>query len=141
MGANVTFTGNVGRDPETRSFDNGRSLTTFSVGVSQGYYDQQNQWHDQGTMWITVECSPTAARQLPYVHKGVRLLVNGRLSQRFYQKKDGSQGSELRVYADAIGFLHKKDEQPQTGGFTGGQPQQPASDPWAAPQSDTEPEF
>ena len=124
MAVNVTFAGNVGKDPETRTFNNGHSLTTFSVGVSQGYFDQSRQWVDQGTMWITVECSPMAARQLPYVNKGARVLVTGLLSQRFYQRKDGGQGSELRCYAHALGFLHKQQQgqQPQPS-----QPSQPSA--------------
>lgn len=144
MAVSIAFKGNVGKDPETRTFRNGNSLTTFSVGVSQGYFDQSHQWQDQGTMWITVECSPTAASQLPHVRKGVKVLVVGLLSQRFYQKKDGSQGSELRCYAQALGFLHRKDEQPQATGFTGSQPQPqsqpPASDPWAD-GGEPDPEF
>ncbi|KAB5608390.1 single-stranded DNA-binding protein [Bifidobacterium jacchi] len=127
MAVNVTFAGNVGRDPETRTFQNGHSLTTFSVGVSQGYFDTSRQWVDQGTMWVTVECSPTAARQLPYVAKGARVLVTGLLSQRFYQKKDGSQGSELRCYAHALGFLHKPQQQGQQS-----QPSQQAAGPQQA---------
>lgn len=138
MAVNIAFKGNVGKDPETHTFPNGKSVTTFSVGVSQGYFDQQHQWQDQGTMWVTVECSPTAAQQLPYVRKGVKVLVTGLLSQRFYQKKDGSQGSELRCYAQALGFLHKQQQQ-QRGGFAGASqpaPRQPApsndvTDPWA----------
>ena len=131
MAVNVTFAGNVGKDPETRTFPTGHSLTTFSVGVSQGYFDQSRQWVDQGTMWITVECSPTAARQLPYVRKGARVLVAGLLSQRFYQRKDGGQGSELRCYAHALGFLHKPQQQGQAA------PQQPAPQQPAQPAQGT----
>lgn len=150
MAVNITFKGNVGKDPETYTFQNGHSLTTFSVGVAQGYFDQQHQWQDQGTMWITVECSPTAAQHLPWVRKGAKVIVTGLLSQRFYTKKDGSQGSELRVYAQALGFQHKQQQQqdsggqpPQQGGYTP-QPQQqqpaPPSDPWADNSYGNDPE-
>lgn len=141
MAVNIAFKGNVGKDPETHTFQNGNSVTTFSVGVSQGYFDQSHQWQDQGTMWITVECSPTAAQQLPYVRKGAKVLVTGLLSQRFYTKKDGSQGSELRVYAQALGFQHRQQQnnagtqQPQQGVYAP-QPQQPQRQQQAAPPSD-----
>ncbi|PWG60478.1 single-stranded DNA-binding protein [Bifidobacterium catulorum] len=135
MAVNIAFKGNVGKDPETHTFNNGNTVTTFSVGVSQGYYDQQRQWVDQGTMWVTVECSPAASHELPWVHKGSKVLVTGLLSQRFYTRKDGTQGSELRVYAQALGFLHRKDDQPPASGFAGAdrgqsQPQASGADPW-----------
>lgn len=150
MAVNVSLVGNVGRDPETKTFQNGNTLTTFSVGVSQGYFDQSRQWQDQGTMWLDVECiTPQAKNQLPWVMKGARVHITGLLQQRFFQKKDGSQGSSLKVAAQALSFLHKKDEQQmmqQPGGYTppsGGYTAPPASDPWSnggGYQSD-EPEF
>ena len=135
MVVNVSLVGNVGRDPETRTFQNGNSLTTFSVGVSQGYFDQSRQWQDQGTMWVDVECiTPQAKAQLPWVVKGARVHITGLLQQRFFTKKDGAQGSSLKVAAQALSFLHKKDEQQmiQPAGYA---PAAPASaqtgDPWA----------
>lgn len=122
---NVCLQGNVGADPVTHTFDNGNSVTSFPVGVSQGYYDQSHQWVDQGTMWVDVECAPGAAKQLPWVGKGVRVLVYGLLSQRSFTRKDGTQGTRLRLYAQALGFLNKtNDQQQQTA------PQQTQASPW-----------
>ena len=47
MSVQVTFTGNAGRDPETRNFSNGGSVTSIPVAVSQGYFDKSNNWVDQ----------------------------------------------------------------------------------------------
>lgn len=44
MAVNVNLVGNVGKDPETKTFQNGGSVTSFTVGVSQGYFDKRNQW-------------------------------------------------------------------------------------------------
>ncbi|NEG95987.1 hypothetical protein CS006_10510 [Bifidobacterium primatium] len=123
MAVNTCLQGNVGAEPVTRTFNNGNSVTTFRVGVNQGYYDQSRQWVDQGTMWVEVECSPSAAVQLPWVHKGSRVLVYGLLSQRLYKKKDGTDGSSLRLYAQALGFVHSRKGQPPTAGFAGAQQQ------------------
>lgn len=113
MSATITLTGNVGADPSTHTFDNGNSVTSFPVGVSQGYYDQSRQWVDQGTMWVDVECAPGAAKQLPWVGKGVRVVVSGSLSQRSFTRKDGTQGTRLRVWATTLGFLNKTNDQQQ----------------------------
>lgn len=73
MAVNVNLVGNVGKDPETKTFQNGGSVTSFTVGVSQGYFDKRNQWQDQGTMWLEVEPITQGAKsQLQYVHKATR---------------------------------------------------------------------
>lgn len=129
MAVNICFQGNVGGEPQTRTFNNVSSVTTFSVAVSQGYFDQSHQWVDNGTMWIDVECAPGAAKQLPFVHKGVRVIVNGLLSQRFWTDKQGAERSTLRCYAQALGFINKTQQQGQPAPA----PQTAAhGDPWEA---------
>lgn len=142
MAVNVALVGNVGKDPQTRTFNNGKSITTFSVGVSQGYFDQQNQWVDQGTMWLDVEpITRQAQEQVPYVTKGAKVVVTGLLSQRFYTDKQGNNASSLKVAAHAIGFLHKPQQQAPVQQQWGQSQQYAASttDLWATPAE--EPEF
>lgn len=49
MSVQVTFSGNTGKDPETRSFNNRGTVTSIPVAVSQGYFDKSNNWVDQKT--------------------------------------------------------------------------------------------
>jgi len=152
---NIAFVGNVGGEPETKTFNDGSSLTTFNVGVSQGYFDRSKTWVDQGTMWIRVKpITKQATDQLRQVHKGAKVLVTGLLSQRFYTAKDGSQASSLECAAHAIGLMSRPPQQQQSGYQPPAQyRQQPSqqmsggwtreSDPWASSDDDefASPEF
>ena len=121
MAVNVNLVGNVGKDPETRNFPSGGSVTSFTVGVSQGYFDKRNQWQDQGTMWLEVEPITQGAKsQLQYVHKGDKVHVSGLLSQRFFTPES------FNVSANAVAAA-------------------PPEDPWSQPPTDfgnePDPEF
>ena len=159
MAVNIACVGNVGKDPETHTFANGHSKTSFTLAVSQGYMDNSN-WVDQGTMWFEVTpITKQATSQLAHIHKGDRILVTGLLSQRFWDK-DGVQHSMLQIAAHAIGKMVKpqSDAQPQqaptdpstygTGIYQpqqatseyapSSQPYDPAAEPWSglAPEPD-----
>ena len=149
MSVQVTFTGNAGRDPQTRSFSNGGTVTSIPVAVSQGYFDKSNNWVDQGTMWIDVEASSEyTAEQIQAAAKGSKLLVTGTLQQRQYTARDGREATALRCRATAVGILHKNTVGAPTQSSQPATVQQPwsqADDPWAAPQNNSsefgEPDF
>lgn len=142
MSVQVTFTGNAGRDPETRNFNNGGSVTSIPVAVSQGYFDKSNNWVDQGTMWIDVEATAEyTAAQIQSAAKGSKLLVTGTLQQRQYTTRDGREATALRCRSTAVGILHKNtSEAPTQSSQSGGQSQSwsRTDDPWAAPQNNSE---
>lgn len=152
MAVNIACVGNVGKDPETHTFTNGHTKTSFTLAVSQGYMDNGN-WIDQGTMWLEVTpITRQAQSQLAHIHKGDRILVTGLLSQRFWDK-DGVQHNMLQIAAHAIGKMVKpqQDSQPQqpqaasstfgsgiyqpqqadSGYVPSSQPYDPAQEPWS----------
>ena len=136
MSVQATFTGNAGRDPETRNFNNGGSVTSIPVAVSQGYFDKSNNWVDQGTMWIDVEATADyTAAQIQAAAKGSKLLVTGTLQQRQYTARDGREATALRCRATAVGILHKNTQatssQPSQSGAQS-QSWSSTDDPWAA---------
>ena len=140
--ANLIIDGNVGNEPETRTFQNGGELTSFRLGHGQGYMDKQsNQWVDQGTMWLSVVPQSNAATKLiPYIHKGSRVVVSGRLQERAYKDQNGTDRTVLEVRADSISLIPRQ-QQGQQDGYAQSpypptvqqQPQAPADDPWGAP--------
>lgn len=140
--ANLIIDGNVGNEPETRTFQNGGELTSFRLGHGQGYMDKQsNQWVDQGTMWLSVVPQSNAAKKLiPYIHKGSRVVVSGRLQERAYKDQNGTDRTVLEVRADSISLIPRQ-QQGQQDGYAQSpyqptvqqQPQAPADDPWGAP--------
>lgn len=139
MSVQVTFTGNAGRDPETRSFNNGGSVTSIPVAVSHGYFDKSNNWVDQGTMWIDVEATAEyTAAQIQSAAKGSKLLVTGTLQQRQYTARDGREATALRCRATAVGILHKNTSGAPTQSSqptSGQQSWSRSEDHWASPQN------
>lgn len=139
MSVQVTFTGNAGSDPETRNFNNGGSITTIPVAVSQGYFDKSHNWVDQGTMWIDVEATAGyTAAQIQAARKGSKLLVTGTLQQRQYTARDGREATALKCRATAVGILHKNTQDtPSRASQPAAQSQSwsRADDPWASPQN------
>lgn len=136
MTVQITFTGNAGRDPETRSFNNGGSVTSIPVAVSQGYFDKSNNWVDQGTMWIDVEATAGyTAAQIQAAVKGSKLLVTGILQQRQYTARDGREATALKCRATAVGILHKNTSgaaSPASQPVAQSQSWSRSDDPWAA---------
>jgi single-strand DNA-binding protein len=56
------------------------------------------------TTWVDVVCFDEQADVVSQsVQKGDRVVVTGRLALETYEKKDGSQGSSLRLVADEVG--------------------------------------
>jgi single-strand DNA-binding protein len=85
------FSGNLGRDAELNSTAKDNVLN-FSVGVNVG-----NKAAPE-TMWISCALWGKRAETLkPYLVKGMKVTVTGACKLRTYQKKDGSQGTELSL--------------------------------------------
>ena len=132
--------------PETKTFNDGKSITSIRACLNQGYYGKNNEWIDQGAVWFTVEASASgAAKQLSHIAKGMRFVVCGYFQRRFWTDKQGVERQTDMIRATSIGQLVKA-SQSASGSYTAspvvpmGQPSNfgVQGDPWAqAP----EPEF
>ena len=94
---NLTIlTGNLGRDPELRTF-NGESVLSWSMGVATGTKDKPH------TTWV--ECSVWGKRAnslQPYLVKGMRVTVSGPLKLEDYTAKDGTPKTKLAIKVDQV---------------------------------------
>ena len=99
----LTIIGNLTKDPELRSTNDGIPVCGFTVAVNRKK-TQNNQ--DPGADYFRV----TAWRQLgencaKFLEKGKKVCVVGAVSLNTYTTKDGKQGASLEVLADDIEFL------------------------------------
>lgn len=95
----ATITGNVGKVQEPRTTRSGKPMLSFSVASTYKKDGQEPQ-----TTWVDVVCFDEQADMVSQtLKKGDRVVVTGRLALETYQKKDGSQGSSLRLMADEVG--------------------------------------
>ena len=87
MYSSTTIIGNVGKDPEVKTFSNGNCVASFSVATTRYWKDKQGQ-KQQKTQWHNVECYQSGERGLvtnlvvPYVKKGDRIHVVGEYTSR-----------------------------------------------------------
>jgi single stranded DNA-binding protein len=94
MAAQIQFTGNIGKDPEYKTFASGKSKLSFSVGVNDGSKAKPH------TTWFNVEMwDPIGTDNLK---KGTRVLVMGRIKQEEWKGAHGVMKYMMKVTAETI---------------------------------------
>jgi single-strand DNA-binding protein len=87
----VQLIGNLGANPEIRSFDNGKTVARFSLATTDSYQDvngkkiSETQWHN------LVAWGGLAKIIEKYLIKGSEVAVEGKLTHRTYEDKDGNK--------------------------------------------------
>lgn len=113
MDAKIIIIGNLGRDPELRFLPDGTPVTTFSVATSRKAGEKDETTWFRVTVW-----GKQAESCNQYLHKGSKVLVEGRLrpdesgNPTVFQRKDGTWGASYEVTADAVKFLSGKADEP-----------------------------
>ena len=88
----VTLLGNLGNDPEVRSFQNGGRVLTFSVATSEFWKDRNGEQRER-TEWhrIVVQVDGLIELGEKYLRKGSKVLVQGKLETREWTDQDGAR--------------------------------------------------
>ncbi|NMN00628.1 single-stranded DNA-binding protein [Bifidobacterium sp. DSM 109958] len=125
----ITVIGNLTRDPELRSTSRG-NVVNFTVASSTRTFDRNtNQWQDGDTLFMNCSAWDTARTSLASniagsLSKGMRVIVQGRLTQRSYQAQDGTQRTVVELRVDEVGPALSRataqvTRQTSQGGFAG----------------------
>lgn len=96
--------GRVTQKPEKRSTQTGSTVTTFSIATNNIYKDKDGEKHEDVTFHNIVVFGKTADVVDQYVTKGQLIYVEGRIDNRFYDKKDGTKGFTSQVIGEKIQF-------------------------------------
>ena len=108
----IIIIGNLGRDPEMRYTPDGSPVTSFSVATSRKYGEKDETTWFRVTVW-----NKQAESCNQYLHKGSKVLVEGRLrpdangTPAVFQRRDGSWGSSYELTAENVRFLSPKGEE------------------------------
>tara|TARA_Y100000590_G_scaffold139640_1_gene159913 strand:+ start:1666 stop:2097 length:432 start_codon:yes stop_codon:yes gene_type:complete len=82
----VILIGNLGRNPEIKNFDGGAAVCSFSIATNENYKDKSGEWQTN-TEWHNISIWGDAAeRCAKNLEKGDRVLVEGKLSTRQWNK-------------------------------------------------------
>lgn len=104
----VQLIGNLGNDPEIITLDGGRKLAKFSIATNETYKNQKGekvtdtQWHN------IVAWGKTAEIIENYVTKGKEVAVEGKLTSRSYDDKEGNKRYITEVVCNELVMLGSK---------------------------------
>lgn len=101
----VILIGNLGADPETKTSGTGTEICNLRVATSERRKDKDGQWSDH-TEWHRVVCfGKTAENCAKYLTKGRQVYIEGKISTKKYQDKDGNDRWSTDVVANEVKFL------------------------------------
>lgn len=131
----ITIVGNLTRDPELRTLNNGSVVVNFTIASSERRFNRDtNQWEDGDTLFLNCSAwdsshATLASNIATSLAKGMTVIAQGRLAQRSYQAQDGTQRTVVELRVDHIGPSLRRAtaqvtrQQNSNGGFGGfGQP-------------------
>ncbi len=122
----VILIGNLGKDPEVRSFQNGGSVCSFSIATSENWRDKTTGEKREKTEWHNVavfsEGLVKVAQQ--YLKKGSKVYIEGQLETRKWQDKEGKDRYTtevvLRNFNATLVMLDGRRDGASTAEFGGG---------------------
>ena len=131
----VILVGNLGRDPEIRTMQNGNRVANLSVATSERWFDKRANERREKTEWHRVVIFDEKLIDVveQYVHKGSKIYLEGQLQTRKWTDQSGVEKYSTEVvlqrFRGVLTMLDSKgdsndassgDMDGDTGGYTGG---------------------
>ena len=102
----VTVMGVLGRDPETKQFPNGGSVTTFSVATSEFWKDKTTGERREATEWHKITTNNRLAEiASKYLKKGGKVFIEGSLKTRKWKDSKGIEREITEIKAETLQLL------------------------------------
>jgi single-strand DNA-binding protein len=95
----VIIVGNLGADPEVKSFANGSRIANLRLATSESWRDKDGQRQER-TEWhsVTIDNDNLVKVAESYLRKGSKVYVEGQLRTRKWQDRDGNDRYTTEVY-------------------------------------------
>jgi single-strand DNA-binding protein len=122
----VIIIGNLGRDPETRTFQNGGKVCNLRIATSEQWKDRNTGERREKTEWhsVAIFSEPLARVAEQYLRKGSKVYIEGQLETRKWQDQSGqdrySTEVVLRPYRSELTMLDGRSDGGGGGGGYGG---------------------
>jgi single-strand DNA-binding protein len=111
----VILIGNLGRDPEVRTFQNGGKVCNLRIATSETWKDRNTGERKERTEWhsVAIFSEPLARVAEQYLRKGSKVYIEGQLETRKWQDQSGqdkySTEVVLRPYRSELTMLDGRD--------------------------------
>ncbi len=103
----VQLIGNLGQDPEIVNLENGSKLAKFSIATSDSYKNAEGQ-KVEDTQWHNIVAwGKTAEIVENYLAKGKQVAIEGKLTHRSYETKEGEKRYITEVRCNELLMLGK----------------------------------
>lgn len=122
----VILIGNLGQDPEVRTFQNGGKVVNLRIATSEQWKDRNSGERQERTQWhsVAIFSEPLARIAEQYLKKGSKVYVEGQLETRKWQDQSGADRYStevvLRPFSGNLTLLDGRGEGGGGGNFGGG---------------------
>lgn len=103
----VQLIGHVGSDPEIKSFDGGKKLASFNLATNESYKNEKGEKVEETQWHKLVAWGKTAEIIEKYAAKGKEIAVEGKLTYRSYDDKNGEKRYVTEVVVNEVLLLGK----------------------------------
>ena len=122
----VIILGNLGVDPEVRSFPNGGKVCNLRIATSENWKDRNTGERREKTEWhsVAIFSEPLVRIAEQYLRKGSKVYIEGQLETRKWQDQSGQDRYTtevvLRPYSSTLTMLDSRGDSVAQGGYVGG---------------------
>ncbi len=101
----ITLIGNLGKDPETKTLDEDRTVTRFPMATNEKYRNKKGDL-TESTQWHTIVAWGKMAENMgKLLKKGKGVAIRGRLVYSSYEDKDGITRYNSEIVAEDFALL------------------------------------
>lgn len=112
----IYLIGNLGKNPEYKTFDGGKGMAEFTVCTTHDYTKKDTGERVSKPTWHTVQVwGVMADKCVQYLEKGSKVFIEGKQENEYYETNNGEKRFRSWVTSKYIQFLDKKDLQEPNG--------------------------
>ncbi|WP_326518049.1 single-stranded DNA-binding protein [Acinetobacter sp. CAAS 2-6] len=112
----VILVGTLGRDPETKTFPNGGSLTQFSIATSESWMDKNTGERKEQTEWHRIVLHNRLGEiAQQYLRKGSKVYIEGSLRTRQWTDQNGQERYTTEIRGEQMQMLDSNRPQGEQG--------------------------
>lgn len=118
----VILIGNLGADPEVKSFQNGGRIANLRIATSESWKDRQSGERKERTEWhnVVIQSEGLVGVVERYLRKGSKVYIEGSLRTRKWQDQSGNDRYTTEVSVGGMGGVLTMLDGPQGGSGGGG---------------------
>lgn len=111
----VILIGTLGKDPETKNFPNGGSLTQFSIATSESWKDKNTGERKEQTEWHRIVLNNRLGEiAQQYLRKGSKVYIEGSLRTRQWTDQNGQERYTTEIRGEQMQMLDSSRVQTST---------------------------